>query len=214
MANRPWRRNNNQEIGYRSVKRIADRKNIYIFVTGKGTECNYFNSWIKKLRASNIKKTIYIRCHAKDPKTAAEQVVREIDNQHLVGKFWLVFDIDPHGYLEKNIRECCQILRDNKINIAYSNKSFELWFILHYCSEPSSNWNQQEYEKKLTEYLGRKYKKTDSNLFNDFYPYLAQASKNARKILDQYSDGVAIYQRDPSTTVHCLVEQLTDQIKY
>ena len=45
---------------------------------------------------------------------------------------WCVFDIDEHP----NIPDACECARDNKIDCAISNPSFELWLLLHF-REPS-----------------------------------------------------------------------------
>jgi len=70
---------------------------------------------------------------ARDRKNLAEsEAEKEGDENLKYDSVWAVFDVDDHP----NIPTAIQMARDNSINLAVSNPSFELWLLLHYQDQP------------------------------------------------------------------------------
>lgn len=64
------------------------------------------------------------------------------------------------------------------------------------------------YGHKLTQRLGRPYKKNDETIFASLRDRLPQAIKHAHKLLASYGESHNPEKDNPCTTVHLLVEQL------
>ncbi|MDO8720692.1 MAG: RloB domain-containing protein, partial [Syntrophales bacterium] len=68
---------------------------------------------------------------------------------------------------------------------------------------------RNEYARRLTKYIGRKYIKNDESIYDLLKERQANAIKNAKKLLSRY-DPCNPEKDDPSTTVHELVEALNE----
>lgn len=100
--------------------------------------------------------------------------------------------------------------------MAYSNEAFELWFLLHF-NLIGSAIGRNDYNKKVTENYRKltgdkkyKYEKSKS-----VYPLIdvikgkeSDAIKNAKKLLEQHKSKTSFVKKNPSTTVHLLVQKL------
>ena len=100
--------------------------------------------------------------------------------------------------------------------MAYSNEAFELWFLLHFIFI-NSTIARKDYNKKITENFRKltgnkkyKYDKVESVqlLIEKIKNKESEAIKNAKKLLKQYGDENSFLKKNPSTTVHLLVEKL------
>lgn len=184
------------------------RKVLRIYTEGTKTEPNYFNSIKDELRLSEID----IRVHGvpgfDNHTLPLVEGVIERKNKEEDGfetEWWVVFDRDEHADFNKAV----ELARENEINVAYSNESFELWFILHFEFLQSS-LGRDKFEAKLTKLLGRKYEKNSSDIYELIKDKEADAMRNAKK-LEELHDKTKIIspeKRDPSTLVYKLVERL------
>ena len=94
--------------------------------------------------------------------------------------------------------------------VAYSNESFELWYILHF-EYLIAGINRKKYIKKLSKVLGEKYKKNSSKMYDILLSKKNTAIKNAKKLFKIHL-GLNPADMKPSTTVHLLVEELNGLI--
>lgn len=184
------------------------RKVLRIYTEGTKTEPNYFNSIKDELRLSEID----IRVHGVsgfDNHTLplVEGIIERKDKEEdgFETEWWVVFDKDDHADFNKAI----ELARTNGINVAYSNESFELWFILHFEFLQSS-LGRDKFEAKLTKLLGRKYEKNSSDIYELIKDKEADAMRNAKKLEETHDSAKVISpgKRDPSTLVYKLVERL------
>lgn len=178
------------------------RKRILIVSQGQKTEPNYFRSF----RVPSLT----IECFPKDPerlvKKALElkQEARKADNPY--DRIWVVFDRD--ATTRGNFLHALAQAQKNKIDVAYSVESFEIWFLLHFHLYNSSIGRQQ-YLERLSQHLGAPYEKNSPDLYERLLPLQPVALKNARRLLESYSPS-SPFDDNPSTTVFRLVEILNE----
>jgi hypothetical protein len=120
---------------------------------------------------------------------------------------WAVFDRDidikkPND--KETFNEALALAARNGINVAYSNDSFELWFLLHFQAV-STEMHRDVICEKLKIHLGH-YEHGDDifELISDKHP---EAVKRAAQML-RVSDNLSPVEANPSTTVHLLTEEL------
>lgn len=117
---------------------------------------------------------------------------------------WCVFDRDV--FPEKNFNEALRLAKDNGIEVAYSNKAFELWYVLHFNYHQSAT-ARHLYAEKLTELLGVAYEKNRLDMYERLEDRQETAIRNAERLLGIY-DPPDPARDNPSTTVHLLVQAL------
>jgi hypothetical protein len=117
---------------------------------------------------------------------------------------WCVFDRD--SFPAQHFNEALRLAKANNISVAYSNESFELWYLLHF-NFYSTAIHRADYITRLSTLLGRSYQKNSDTVYEELIDRQYQALDNARRLYALYSPSNP--ERDnPSTTVHLLVEEL------
>jgi hypothetical protein len=188
-------------------KRNSSRPNkvIRVYTEGERTEPNYFNSIRDELRKPEIKIQVYGLGDHTMP--LVDAVIREKESVSGTDEetvWWVVIDRDDHP----QFNECIEKAEANGINVAYANECFELWFILHFELLDSSI-GRDNFAPKLKKLLGVKYEK-NMDVYSLIRDKESVAIRNAKK-LEQNRDNEGItskVDRDPSTTVYKLVEEL------
>lgn len=203
----PWKRDrskNSRNINYKNKT-----TKILIVCEGEKTEPNYFRAFpvdtdVVELKIkgtgrntdSLVKKAIELRDTAEKSENSYNQV-------------WCVFDRD--SFPAQNFNRAIEIANKEKFKVAYSNQSFELWYLLHFNYYDTSI-QRSDYIKKLTTLLKKQYKKNDENIYEELKSKQAFAIKNAIKLL-KYHNTQSPEMSDPSTTVYELVERLNEFIE-
>lgn len=158
---------------------------VVTHVVGKG-----FNT------LSLVKEAIRIRDEAKD------------DGIHYT-KVWCVFDKD--SFSADSVNAAHALAKKSKIETAYSNEAFELWFLLHF-SYFNTGLSRSEYKHKLPQLLGLSYEKNLNNMYLMLLSRQQVAIKNAERLALQYASP-NFPGDNPFTQVHLLVKQLNKYIK-
>ena len=122
---------------------------------------------------------------------------------------WVVFDKDDYRDFDESI----SYAENNGFNVAYSNESFELWFLLHFSLfvNPVARGN---YARLLSKYLGIPYTKQSGfakKLYQILKPLESKAIKNAETLMVGHN-GMKPSEANPSTTVHKLVSSLNEYV--
>mgnify|MGYP002344515796 CR=1 FL=1 len=124
---------------------------------------------------------------------------------------WVVFDKDD---FKEHFDNAISSAVANNLKVAYSNESFELWYLLHF-SYFQSSVKRDIYIKKLTELLRDllkdrlvKYEKASQIMYSLVKDKEKDAIRNAKKLLSLHDGAKAYSKKDPSTSVHLLVESL------
>ena len=120
---------------------------------------------------------------------------------------WVVFDKDDFPASDFNM--AIKLAENNGFKVAYSNQSFEYWFLLHFNAY-RGHIHRNAYADMLSKLLGIEYRKKEgfaSVLYNSLLSRQPQAIKNAEVVLAEISAGNPAAE-ESSTTVHLLVTEL------
>lgn len=188
-----------------------EHKHIYIFTEGTKTEVNYFNSKKEEIRLSpNIE--IIVNGLGESTINLVNCALNYIFIKKVNLKYdecWLVFDKDDF----KDFDEAIKTAEKNNLKVAYSNRCFEVWLLLHF-DYLNSSLSRKDYESKLTKHLIKitgnrniKYEKTFS-MYDLIKNFEDKAIVRAEKILNGFSPDTLHSKKDPSTKVHLLVDSL------
>jgi hypothetical protein len=122
---------------------------------------------------------------------------------------WCVFDRNSHP--AEHFNSALALAKKNNIYVAYSNESFELWYILHfsYCDTATA---RRDCCSRLDQLLGHKYEKNSETTYFELTDRQPNAIRNAERLLAQYSP-LNPERDNPSTTVHLLVIELNKFIR-
>lgn len=175
------------------------------------TEFNYFNSIRISLGKLDVKLSentehdkIIPRICDENPKKVVNLAIK-CGQKDEYRSIWCVFDKDNFNDFDEAIK----LAKENNISCAYSNKDFELWFLMHIrkCVTPISDTNCK---KELSKYLDKKYEKTDEKLYEDFKDKTKFAINNSKIVHETWRKDKVFQksQREPCTTVYKLVEEL------
>ncbi len=211
----PFGRSGRRTKDSRVPKQLVPFPRVLIVCEGTKTEPEYF----KMFRIRPPVRQIVPRGTGRNTKYLVEEAERIEKVEELNGVFdevWCVFDRD--GFKPDDYDNALEMIHsknkgraEDKYFAAYTNEAFELWFILHF-EYLHTAVTRDDYKKRLTVLLKRKYEKNKVELFR-----LVQkegdedeAIKRADELLKLYADDVPHSQRCPSTNVHKLVRRLRD----
>jgi len=208
----------------RERKSLKEYKNsILIVCEGEQTEPNYF----KKFPVANIR-VVTIGIGTSNI-TLIENAIDIWKTKADEGKYfeslWCVFDRDDfpqanYNQAFKNIstegnrlnrRYHKKTGRKIKVNIAYSNEAFELWYLLHF-NYIDSALSRSQYQSMLSKRMKRKYIKNNPDMYRLLNEYQQTAIENAKK-LEINIEGASKHNHNPSTTVYKLVEELNSYLR-
>jgi RloB-like protein len=203
----------------RKVGGIPQREYYLIVCEGEKTEPNYFKSLKEKLPIGVVD-YLEIEGEGKNTLNLIEETnkIRERKEKGMNGrKFdhtWAVFDRDsfPETNFDNAINKGEQQRR--KINCAWSNEAFELWYLLHleFVNVPMTREDYKpRIEHWLTERIGLpfKYAKNRADMYDILQKYgnEEQAIEWAKLLDNQYVD-FRFSTHNPNTKLYILVGQL------
>lgn len=131
---------------------------------------------------------------------------------------WVVFDRDYDPTNPKdlgNFNAAISFAKRNDINVALSNDSFELWYLLHY-QDVSTALHRRDIDVKLSQYLGRSYKSRHQSTIEDLYYDIkskrGDAITRARRLHDAcLGDGRLWHSENPLSLVYILIERIMSE---
>jgi hypothetical protein len=186
--------------GSRGGRRVGGRPTYQTFLIvceGARTEPLYFQGF--KVPSAHIVGT------GKNTKSLVEEAIRIRGKSGRYDHCWCVFDRD--SFSAESFNAAVQMATSAGFEVAHSNEAFELWYLLHF-SYSDAALARRLYADKLTEHLGRPYRKNDPALYEVLLPHQEQAIKHAKKLLASYGANHNPEKHNPSTRVHALVELL------
>jgi hypothetical protein len=195
----PKRKTNSRSYSPRKLDVREVKQRFLIVCEGKKTEPYYFKSFRVP------KAVVAIEGAAGDP-TRLVNSAYKLANEDEYDQVWCVFDRDEGAWTAQNFNNALQNAKTYGFHVAYSNECFELWYILHF-EFLNTGLPRSDYEDKLSELLGTKYRKNDSTIYQQLLAKQQIAIKYAQKLLGSYNS-IDPERNNPSTTVHLLVEAL------
>lgn len=191
-----------------------------IVCEGAKTEPNYFKSFPKM--AGNLVFDVTFDGGGISTIKVLEKALEIRDKSaQKFDRIWIVFDKDsfPEGHFNKAILEA----EKAKINAAWSNEAFELWYLLHFVYRNTA-MNREDYKKAIESQLNIQiklktgkvgsfsYKKNDSSMYKTLQEYgnETNAIHWAEKLENAFA-GQQYAKYNPCTTVYKLVQELRGQ---
>lgn len=201
--NKPWSR---YGLKRSTGAKGKPKKRILIVCEGEKTEPNYFRSF--RVTSAVIK----IKALGKNTKelviTAKHLQEQAIKNRERFDQVWCVFDRD--SFKKRDFEDALLLAAKNKMQVAYSNEAFEIWYLLHF-NYFSTAVSRKDYGKKLSKSLGKNYEKNSTTMYDDLQSLQSNAIKNAKKLLLSYNPHNPEAD-NPCTTVFKLVEELNKNL--
>jgi RloB-like protein len=191
------RKSQHQGYSSRKVNTREIRQRFLIICEGEKTEPNYFRSF----RVPKV--VIEVQGLGMNPSKLVDKAIEQ-KNPEEYDQIWCVFDRD--SWTETDFHNAIKNAKDADIEIAYSNESFELWYILHF-EFLNTGIPRSDYLKKLDRHLGQKYAKNSDDIYDKLLEHQPNAIKNAENLLKKYQPCNPAND-NPSTTVHRLVQEL------
>ncbi|MBV6425594.1 MAG: hypothetical protein KIPDCIKN_00075 [Haliscomenobacter sp.] len=203
-----------RQMGTRSPRRF-----FLIVCEGAKTETNYFEE-LKKNLPKGVLDTMQLDILGEGRNTVSllekAEKIRVYRERSMPGSYdqvWVVFDRDgfPKEQFNQTIVKAGQSVP--QIHCAWSNKAFELWYLLHFAFYQDAA-SQDQYTKRLEKAIskhrsGYQYDKSDPNMYELLRQYgdERKAIEWAKELESRYSDR-NYADHNPCTTVYRLVEEL------
>jgi len=209
-----FERNKRKDDRKKGVKKELDR--VIIACEGTVTEKQYFQSIFDDLVANNniAKTSLVIAKHSHtDPKGVLADLEKALEKDSEFEHKWIVIDRDevkPNGggHDIENFNGAISSAEAKGIDVAYSNPSFEIWYLLHF-EYRNTALSRDEVIKKLKKYVD--YEKNSKTIYIELLSLQKNAIDNAKKLEAMHtSNGRKLDPAidNPSTTVYKLVETL------
>lgn len=197
-------------------KRKIDERNklVYFLIVceGEKTEPNYFKAFEKNLPKNTVE--LEIDGVGRNTIGLVKYAIEYRDNScRKFDRVWVVFDKDD--FSAGNFDAAILKASANKINCAWTNEAFELWFLLHF-QYICTGLNRHDYISYLEREVRKKsgnsaysYLKNDPGTFSVLQSFgnQSQAILWARQLKQTYTDQ-RYSTHNPCTFVHELVEEL------
>ncbi|MDX1971554.1 MAG: RloB family protein [Candidatus Sumerlaeia bacterium] len=204
-------KNKHKQLGRERFQRKIDTdlsKRIYILIVagGEKTEVNYLRDMKIDLELSST--IVKIESSSRDPlsilKKAIELRNKKYDFRIPYDHTWIVFDKDDFTSFDQTINRA----NSENIRCAWSNECFELWYLLHY-DYVNTTTPRGDFAEKITENIGKPYRKNSTEMYELLKPHYRNAVKNAVRLrLDLKNHDKTPSQQNPCTTVDKLTEFL------
>ena len=195
------------------------RLRYLIVCEGRCSEPNYFRALYTEIKSDivSVKLEGDAGCTSRVVERAESLVkARMREGKVSYNRVWVVFDYDGRDDFREAIARA--MAKPNGFGCAWSNESFELWYLLHFQDLESAISRQQYCEKLETciQKCGKpnfKYQKEDNNLYQILKEDgdEARAIQRAEKLRELHSAREGNYNKwNPCTCVDLLVRELRD----
>ncbi len=190
----------------RKTNKIPVLRSFLIFCEGKKTEVNYLKSYIHSLKLnSKLARVEPLFINKTNPWGIVNEACaqkKKIEKDAPKGcEFWVAFDKDTHAKLPESFKKA----KDNGLKVAFSSICFELWFLLHYVTNPAHAVDCTAHNTALKQYVTDYEKKSDC-MYEILCDKTDDAKRNAIRIRNMGNG--PIYNRYPYTDVDKLLEAI------
>jgi predicted GIY-YIG superfamily endonuclease len=216
---KPWNRRPVKTKAYVMGSKAVNDKRFLIVCEGKNTEPSYFESFpvvtaaIETIGAGRSKTSLVnhviqlVNCRTSDK---SEEV-------------WIVFDMDcgdpvmARRAQEHDFNEAVSLAKAKGFKVAYSNDSFELWFVLHHHLLESA-LTREEYYNQISRYWKISYEREGKGkafcrtVYQRLLPLQSAAIRHAQQLHERHM-GHPPATQNPCTTVYELVVELNKYLK-
>lgn len=198
----------------RKVNVKKELQRVILACEGSVTEKNYFQAIFNKLiQSKGIAKTSFVIAPHKhtDPKGVLQDLLNALEKDSEFEYKWIVIDRDemrPNGggHPLENFNGAISSAQAQNINVAYSNPSFEIWYLLHF-EYRNTPIDRDDVIKKLNKHVD--YEKNSQTIDEEILPFQKTAISQAKQLIEENLT-LSPAENNPSTTVYKLVEQLNN----
>lgn len=219
--NKPW-----------AIKKMTDKRvlkdfnirNLFrIYCEGENTEPEYFKSFPvnteTKIEAIGLGRSKTALVEKAIELFSQDKLLSGQDNFDEDRQLWVVFDYDVRGIDREaqDYNRAIELSRHHGIQVAYSNDSFELWFVLHFQYHEAAV-TRTEYYQILSEKLNCNYQEEGKtreftqSLYLILFLGQTAAIQNATRLFEQKTE-LMYSDQNPCTTVFKLVTELNKCLK-
>jgi len=194
---------------------------IVIYTEGNVTEPEYLNDWIRAFAIKNKLKPNKVRTwfeivpsnNESEPLKIVENLIEDKSPKtSKLDKFYAVFDEDDRsvkGKDKENYQSAFKIAGENHINVICSNRSVELWAVLHFSD--ATPMTQKDLEKELKKFMPQ-YNSGKNKRF-DFVTMVTQgnednAIRRAKALRKNNETSSGDWKVRPSTNFDELIEEM------
>jgi len=128
----------------RTVARLIEKPSILIVCEGENTEPSYFNQF--RISSATVKSV----GEGYNTLSLVNRTI-QLASQEKYDQVWCVFDKDD--FSENDFNNAIQTAQAQNFGIAYSNQSFEYWFILHFDDHQGGGMHRNKYNEKINSLL-------------------------------------------------------------
>jgi len=211
--------------GRRKSRKLSVREerpaSCLIITEGIETEANYFENMKRiindRYRNREIQENYPIKVEGKGRSTSVlvNEAIKRKSRENF-SKVWVVFDKDDNSDFDEAIK----LAKENDIEVAWSNESFELWLLLHF-QDLNVGVQRNQYINMLTNHFRNNninngvYSKNIPNIFDITLQKVDIAITRSEKLREYYeSQGQYLpLNINPGTMVDILVKELMDYIR-
>lgn len=204
-------------------KKIRSAAKMVIYTEGDVTEPQYLADWIKKIAVKNSINPIKANMKfnivpSKDESEPLKVVNNLIENENPIKNnldiFYAVFDEDDRslgGKDKENFNKAFEEAENNNVKVICSNRSVELWALMHFSDKTPTTKNELEKELKkyFPKYDAETNKRFDVSLMLDNE---GKAIKRAKR-LRETNTKLGNWKIRPSTNFDELIEGMKAFIK-
>lgn len=191
-------------IRKRRIKTREQKPTILIVCEGEKTEPNYFNTFPVTSLEVHVEGTGF------NTISLVNKAIK-LSKKRSYDQVWCVFDKDDFPNQDFNNAIQKMETKGKRFHCAYSNESFELWYLLHFAYHMAAS-NRKDYCDLLSSRLQQKYQKNCKTMYGNLLEKQQDAIKNAKKLLNRYDAHTPPADKNPSTTVYLLVEELNKHL--
>jgi len=190
------------QVGQRKTRRRNLRARFLIICEGKKTEPYYFDSFhgvsVSVKTIGTGLSTVGLVDYAKRWRDEAKRKNEEFTD------VWVVFDKDE--FTNEDFQKAIRLAEKYGMSAAYSNPSFELWYLLHFEYRDSAI-DRKTCIEALSKQLGKRYDKKSVTMRDELLLREQDAIERAQKLHQSYHTHNPA-QDNPCTTVYQLVKEL------
>lgn len=202
-----------EEDVVKKVEQRQERKYFLIVCEGEKTEPNYFRYFKNKL-PKHLLNTVELIGEGDNTVNVVKKAISlkfdrlEDPINPEYDEVWAVFDKDD--FPNERINSAFNLAKQNEVKCAFSNQSFELWYVLHF-QYLDANLHRSQYIDILSDLLGLKYEKNSEEIVGHIFEKgdLDLAIKRSKK-LEKMNKGKSPSNSVPFTSVYLLVENLME----
>ncbi|MDD4729842.1 MAG: RloB family protein [Dysgonamonadaceae bacterium] len=186
---------------------------VYIICEGEKTEIKYFTSYRTRDSMITIEPLPSKHQAAKALVEHAASKVSHLGYDERDGdEIWCVFDRDNNT--DEDLQAAEQLAARHGYRIAYSNPSFELWYLFHFVDQRSMLADSDAVERLLDMHQRLPGYDKVKDYSARLLPYRTDAIRRAQQRLDELAaESQRLIRRggNPYTTVHVLVQYLLER---